>query len=233
LPVPAPAAISNAGGDFVSPPIPYSTARRCAGFRSRSCRWQSIDPSTVFLVRSHSSGVHGYGADELDGVPADPVPTLKRPPHNTSRQAARFPASRFCCCNIGPELVDGAAPRAILAECIPSRVFKKYSVKIIEAVVVADITRKPGGIGTVRRHDRANVYFFNPHYALANVSKDQWQQFCRRSVSLSKLRSAMDWRRRQSSGLCSAARPVIHWAPHRDREASSCTHATPQKPSKS
>jgi hypothetical protein len=35
---PAPAAISKAGGDFVSPPMPYSTALRCAKFRSRRCR---------------------------------------------------------------------------------------------------------------------------------------------------------------------------------------------------
>jgi peptide/nickel transport system substrate-binding protein len=42
LPVPAPAAISKAGGDLLSPPMPYSTALRCAGFSSRKYRWRSM-----------------------------------------------------------------------------------------------------------------------------------------------------------------------------------------------
>jgi hypothetical protein len=171
--------------------------------------------------------------DELDGVPADPAPTLKRPPHNTSRQAARFAASRVCCCNIGAALVDGATPRTQSRREHSKSGLQEIRCQSRRSRSRRGITRKLRGVGTVRRPDRAKVYFFNPHYALANVSKDQWQQFCRHSVSLSKLRSAMDRRRRQPSGLCSAARLVIHWAPHRDREASSCTHATGQKPSKS
>jgi hypothetical protein len=38
LPVPAPAAISRAGGGSSLPPMPYSTALRCSGLRLCKCR---------------------------------------------------------------------------------------------------------------------------------------------------------------------------------------------------
>jgi len=51
LPVPAPAAISNAGGS-ASPSMPYSTALRCPGLRLCRCRRPSIGCRFVFLFRS-------------------------------------------------------------------------------------------------------------------------------------------------------------------------------------
>ena len=49
----------------MSPPMPYSTALRCAGFRSRRCRWQSIKGSAVFLVRSPDLRYHRRTRDAI------------------------------------------------------------------------------------------------------------------------------------------------------------------------
>jgi hypothetical protein len=74
--------------------------------------------------------------------------------------------------------VDRASALArYLAQRLPGSVFKKYGVEAVEAVVIADIPQTLGRVGTIRRRDRANVYLLNPHFVLANISKEQWQCF--------------------------------------------------------
>jgi Amidase len=105
-----------------------------------------------------------------------------------------------------------------------------------------DLTRSPGGSSggeAAPRRRAVGPRCRQRHCGLlaqpGALQRHLWPQtdLGAESVSLSKLRSATDWRPRQASGLCSAARLVIHWVPCRDREASSCTHATPQNASKS
>jgi hypothetical protein len=90
LPVPAPAATSNAGDGSASPRMPYSMALRCSGLRACRCRRPSIGCSLLFLFRSLASA-DTIGGDRV-AMPRGSVGKTRRAPLSGAHLGAGFHA---------------------------------------------------------------------------------------------------------------------------------------------
>ena len=111
-------------------------------------------------------GETGDGEHDVVGNVGEGAQDVRRAAGANGSPGAKFNS-------MSPHSSSSVEPRS-RAQRVPGGVFKKYDV---EAVVVADIPRTLGRVGTIRRRDRANVYLLNPHFVLANISKEQWQCF--------------------------------------------------------